>query len=50
MLFKFNTVIEFDDGTNPEKIEELINNIIAELWNNAKGVHITDYGRIKETE
>lgn len=50
MLFKFNTIIEFNNDTDPEKIEELMDNIIAELWNNSKGVNITDYGKAKETE
>lgn len=50
MLFKFNTIIEFDDGTDPEEIEELMDNIIADLWNNSNSVNITDYGKVKETE
>lgn len=35
MLFKFNTIIEFNNDTDPEKIEELMDNIIADLWNNS---------------
>lgn len=50
MLFKFNALIDFDDDTDIEEIEELMNNIIADLWNSANDVHIIDYGRIKETE
>lgn len=50
MRFKFNALIDFDDNTDLEEIEELMNNIIADLWNNANDVHIIDYGQIKETE
>lgn len=50
MKFKFNAIIDFDDDTDPEKIEELMNNIIADLWNNSNDVHIIDYGKVKETE
>ena len=50
MKFKFNAIIDFDDDINPKEIEELMDNIIADLWNNSNSVNITDYGQVEETE
>lgn len=45
MKFKFNAIIDFDDNIDTKEIEDFMDNIIAYLWNNSKGVNITDYGQ-----